>query len=114
MKAGELRHRILIQQRGGTTDAAGQPVDTWTNVGTISANIGYDTGKSAIRQSGSVPVPYSQYSFKVRLADVRALSVTSGMRVVHDGMNFDIKGITQDLQRRDAAYIIAEQGGNDG
>ena len=67
-----------------------------------------------VRQSGAVPVPYSQYSFKVRLADVRSLGVTSGMRVVHDGLNFDIKGITQDLQKRDAAYIVAEQGGNEG
>lgn len=114
MRAGSLRQRITIQQRTDETDAAGQPVDAWEDVGKLSANIGHDTGKAAIRQSGSIPVPYSQYSFKVRLRDARALAVDSGMRIVHDGLYFDIKGVTQDLQDRDAAFIITEQGGNEG
>ena len=114
MKAGRLNRRIEIQARATGTDAAGQPNGNWESVGYLWADIGHDTGKAAIRKSGEVPVPYSQYSFMVRHGDLRALGVTDGMRVVHDSLNFDIKGITQDLKQRDAAYIICELGGNEG
>ena len=114
MRAGELRQRITIQQHPAGTDEAGQPLDNWVDVGTLSANIGHDTGKAAIRQSGSVPVPYAQYSFKVRFADATLLGVTAGMRVSHAGEFFDIKGLTRDFQTRDAAFIICELGGNEG
>lgn len=113
MKANGTR-RILIQKRQTGTDAAGQPLSGWEDVGPLWADIGHDTGKAAIRRSGDMPIPYSQYSFKVRLLELRALGVTDGMRVVHDSLNFDIKGITQDLRERDAAYIVAELGGNEG
>lgn len=113
MRAGKLRNRIEIQQRSAGEDAAGQPLDTWAHVGYLYADIAHDTGKAAIRR-GDLPTPYSQYSFMVRLGDCRSLGVTDAMRVVHDGLYFDIKGITQDLQRRDAAFIVCELGGNEG
>ena len=113
MKVADTR-LILIQKRQTGTDEAGQPLSGWEDVGPLWADIGHDTGKAAIRRSGDVPIPYSQYSFKVRLQDLRALGVTDGMRVVHDSLNFDIKGVTQDLRERDAAFIVAELGGNEG
>lgn len=114
MQAGRLNRRIAIQARAAGTDDAGQPNGAWAHVGYLWADIGHDTGKAAIRRSGEVPVPYAQYSFMVRLRDLRALGVTDGMRVVHDSLNFDIKGVTQDLKQRDAAFIVCELGGNDG
>ena len=115
MKPGKRPHRIKVEQRSDATDAAGQPVDTWTHVGYLWANIAHDTGKAAIRRaSEQVPVPYSQYSFAVPLCDVRALGITDGMRVVFDSLNFDIRGITQNLQDRTEAFIVCEQGGNAG
>ena len=115
MKAGRLNRRIAIEKLAGGVDAAGQPTTTWQHVGYLWADIAHDTGKAAIRRtSDQVPVPYSQYSFMVRLCDLRLLGVTDGMRVVHDSLKFDIKGITQDLKQRDAAFIVCEQGGNEG
>jgi head-tail adaptor len=115
VKAGRRSHRVAIQQRDGTVDAAGQPVDTWTHVCYLFVNIGHDTGKAAIRRSGDqVGTPYAQYSFAAPLCDVRRYNVTDGMRVVHDSLNFDIKGITQNLQDRTEAFIVCELGGNEG
>lgn len=114
MRAGKRKHRVEVQQRSEGRGPSGQPLLTWEHVGYLWANIGNDTGKSAIRRSGDVPVPYVQYSFAVPLCDVRALSLTDGMRLVHDGLNFDIKGITQNLQNRTEAFIVCEMGGNEG
>jgi SPP1 family predicted phage head-tail adaptor len=114
VKAGELNQRIAIQARAAGTDDAGQPNGAWTHVGYLWANIAGDTGKAAIRRSGDVPVPYSQYSFKVRLRDCRLLGVTDAMRVEFDGIAFDVKGVLEDLGNRDAAFIVCERGGNEG
>lgn len=116
MRAGELNRRIAIQRRGGGTDETGQPLDEWVDAGTIWANIANETGMGAIRSSleGGVPTNIARYSFKVRFAEARALAVDAGMRISHDGQSFDIKGLTQDLKDREAAYILCEQGGNDG
>jgi head-tail adaptor len=50
----------------------------------------------------------------VRFESARALAVDAGMRVLHAGLIFDVKGVSQDLKNRDRAFIICTQGGNDG
>lgn len=116
MRAGDLNRQIVIQRRSDGTDEVGQPLNTWVDVGTIWASIANETGLGAIRSGliGGVPASIARYSFKVRFAEARAMGVDAGMRVVHDALVFDVKGVTQDLKNRDAGYIVCEQGGNDG
>lgn len=115
MRAGKRTRKVAVQRRAETTDAAGQPIGTWAHVCYLFVNIGHDTGKAAIRRSSDqVSVPYSQYSFAAALSDVRAFAVTDGDRIVHDSLNFDIKGITQNLQDRTEAFLVCELGGNEG
>lgn len=116
LAAGGLNRRILIQRRADGTDEAGQPVMAWEDVGEAWAGIANETGMGAIRSSlqGNVPASIARYSFLMRFAAVQALGVDAGMRIVHDGLLFDIKGITRDLKDREKAYILTEQGGNEG
>lgn len=116
MRAGPINRRILIQRRAEGTDEAGQPIMGWEDVGEAWAGIANETGMGAIRSSlqGNVPASIARYSFLMRFATVQALGVDSGMRIVHDGMVFDIKGITRDLRGREKAYILTEEGGNEG
>ncbi|MNW16601.1 hypothetical protein D3C71_2155010 [compost metagenome] len=44
----------------------------------------------------------------------KALGIDEGMRVIHDGTIFVVKGITRDFRDRKRAFLICEQGGNDG
>jgi len=39
MRAGRLRHRVSIEQFSATTDEVGDPVETWTPVDTVWANV---------------------------------------------------------------------------
>lgn len=39
MRAGRLRHRVVIQERAGTQDAYGQEEDSWTTVDTVWAAV---------------------------------------------------------------------------
>ena len=116
MRAGELNRCVRIEKRAQGQDGAGQPVGTWQKVGDIWAGIANETGLGAIRSSlqGDVPASIARYSFLVRLQAVTNLGIDAGMRIVYDGLVFDIKGVTRDLRQRDKAFIICEQGGSDG
>lgn len=116
MRAGVLNRRVRVEKRTGAQDATGQPVDGWTLVGEIWAGIANETGLGAIRSSlqGNVPASIARYSFLVRFESAKALGIDQGMRVVHDGLTFDVKGLVRDLKSREKAFILCEQGGNDG
>lgn len=114
--AGQLNRRIRIERRATGSDPAGQPIDTWEPVGELWAGIANETGLGAIRSSlqGGVPASIARYSFLVRFEAARSLAVDAGMRIVHDGLVFEVKGVIRDLKDRERAYITAEQGGNAG
>ncbi len=116
MRAGEINRRIRIERRVQCQHSTGQPIDAWELVGEIWAGIANETGLGAIRSSlqGNVPASIARYSFLIRFEAAKALGVDPGMRVVHDGLVFEIKGLTRDLESREKAFIICEQGGNDG
>lgn len=113
VRAGQLKNRVRVERRTPGTDGAGQAPDTWELVGELWASIANETGMGAIRGSlqGGVPTSIARYSFMARFETVRALGIDPAMRIVHDGFAFEIKGITRDLQSRDKAYILCEQGG---
>ncbi len=49
-----------------------------------------------------------------RYQTVRALGIDATMRILFDGLVFEVKGITRDLNRKDRAFIVTEEGGNSG
>lgn len=114
MNAGQLNRRITIQRHVQGQDDFGQPIDTWEEVKKVWASIANETGLGTIRSQtqAGVPSAVSRYSFMVRKE--AAVDVTDAMRIVHDGLIFDIRVITHDLNQRDRAYLICEQGGSDG
>jgi len=116
MTARARNRRILVQRRSGAVDEAGQPLDEWVDVGPLWAGIANETGLGAIRSSllGNVSQSIARYSFLVSFEAARALGIDEGMRVLHDGEIFEVKGITRDFKDRKSAFVICEQGGNDG
>lgn len=116
MRAGQLRQRVTVQRPVSGVDDIGQPLDTWEAVGDLYVNIAGKSGFSAIDSAAQTGVPASiaSYSLLARFAEVQALGVDEGMRILHDGFVFEVKGITRDFNRRDRAYILCEQGGANG
>lgn len=116
MTARARNRRILIQRRPDGVDAAGQPLDEWVDVGEIWAGIANETGLGAIRSSlvGNVSQSIARYSFEVSFEAAKALGIDPGMRVLHHDEVFEVKGITRDFNDRRRAFLICEQGGNDG
>lgn len=116
MRTSDLNRRIRIQRPAEGTDDWGQPVQGWELVAEVWAGIANETGLGAIRSSlaGGVPASIARYSFMVRFSVLQTLSINESMRVVHDGLIFEVKGVTRDLDDRAKGFIITEQGGNSG
>lgn len=109
MKAGSLRSVITIQTRDSGTDAAGQPVQTWTDLATVRADILGATGMGTIKSAvGGVEI--NAYSFRIRYRT----DVDAAERVVFNGQNFDVKSVRHDFARKEWTDLVCEVGGNDG
>lgn len=48
MKAGRLRHRVTIQKATVTQDGSGQPVETWSNMEDIYAQVEQVSGRELV------------------------------------------------------------------
>lgn len=87
MSIGSSRHLVTVQRRSSGRDPIGQPVQTWTDVTSVYADIRYLRGLEAIKagaQTGSAQV-------SIRLRTYRT-DLTSGMRVTHEGKTYEIVG----------------------
>lgn len=109
MKAGALRNLVTIQTRNAGTDAAGQPVTTWTTLLTAYADVRGSTGLGAIRGSREVGTEVDAYSFRIRYRE----GLDSGLRVVFNGRTFDVIEVRMDYAGREWTDLVCRTG-NDG
>lgn len=113
MKAGDLNRQIVLQARDEGVDEAGQPLQTWTTLATVWADIRGATGMGAIRQSApmdGVAVELNSYSFRIRYRT----DVDAADRVVFGGQNYDVKQVRHDHAGKEWTDLVCELGGNDG
>lgn len=87
MHAGELRHRVDLQQATVLPDAHGAPVRTWSTVATVWAAIEPVTG----RQYYEAKAVGIEQPVRVRVR--HRADVTTGMRVRHGARAFDIESV---------------------
>ena len=101
LRAGTLTQRITIQRRapGG---ALGQPSNTWEDVATVAANMRYGSGSEAIR-SGQV-ASLAKVSIRIRWRT----DVTAAMRVLCNGLDYNIVNVIPDMQRRVYVDLVCE------
>jgi SPP1 family predicted phage head-tail adaptor len=109
VKAGALNRKITLQTRDSGTDDAGQPVQTWTDLASVWADIRGANGLNTIKASLD-GVEINAYSFRIRYRT----DVDATKRVVYGGQNYDVKQVRHDFARKEWTDLICEVGGNDG
>lgn len=95
MKAGALRHRVILQTLNVGQDAIGQPVTTWADTATLWADIRYLSGLSAIKAGADVSL--SKVSIRLRYR-----AVTAGQRIKHGTIFYAIEAVLPDARK---AYV---------
>lgn len=102
MDAGRMNRRCTIQQQSVTQDALGQQVNTWTDVATVWADIRLTSGLEAIKSD--VQTSTTKASVRIRYRS----GLTSGMRVVHNLVNYQINAVMPDIGGREYVDLVCE------
>ena len=92
MKGGQLRHRVIIQQRALAQDASGALAPTWHTLGTVWAEVRSIGGveRLAPQVDGMVALATHQARMRKRAAGI---TPTPSMRLLWDGRTFEITSV---------------------
>lgn len=100
MSAGQLRHRVDLQERVDSTDSLGQPSTTWQSVAFLWGDVRYLTGLSAIKAGADTSA--SKVSIRLRHGTFNA-----GQRVVYGDEVFSIEAVLPDRRRQYVDLVCA-------
>ena len=103
MYAGQMRTRILWQRHIQGQDAAGQPIDGWTDVGPDWADFRVLSGLEAIKADATANT--WRASCRVRYRE----DLTPDLRVLVAGEPWGIVSVQPDVNRRRFVDLIVER-----
>lgn len=103
LKAGDLRHRLRIEERNDTEDDFGEPIPSWSEVATVWGILEPLTGRE--REGGEGLD--STVDHRARIRDLAGL--TADMRILWDSRTFEIKHIMRDPVRSSVEMLVTEQ-----
>lgn len=110
--AGSLNRRLRIEQRDAGADDAGQPLETWSTVRTVWADIRAPKGLAAAEMvAAGHEASLTTYSARIRYCT----DLTAQMRAVEvvgedDGQTFDIEQVIPDLGGRQHTDLVLTTG----
>ena len=87
MQAGRLRHSVIVQSPGGTRDAVGDVIDSWTSVAMVWASVEPLSGREALIAAQL----HASTTHKIVIRYQSALSaLTASWRILWGTRAFDI------------------------
>ena len=104
MNAGKLRDRIAIQVRASGQDSSGQPVDVWTDLVELFANVTRLSGREYFL-AGSTG---SDINTRVTTRYWPGIKATD--RVLFEGKAFDIEAVIPDQKKTQLELMCKEAG----
>lgn len=106
MRNGARRNKVEIQQQVQTgTDELKQPVYTWQAYASPWAEIIVRTGQEHF--DPETKQRYSEAKYRFRCAYLDTVGVTTKMRIVYEGRNYDIRAVLPDEARKVDTVIEA-------
>lgn len=101
----QMNSRVTLQARSASVDALGQPVETWSDVATVWANIRHPSGLSAIKADADVSIVKASIRIRYRT------DIDAGMRVVHGARIYDIQAVLPDESERQTVDLVCRKVG---
>lgn len=106
--AGELRKRITIQQRSGSTqDGFGSPITTWGTYATVWAAVRPLSGRELI----AAQAVQSEISHQVTLR--YRSGITTAMRVLFGSRIFNITAVLDENEAHEKITLLCTEGLNE-
>lgn len=92
---GTLRHRVQLQQKSASQDAAGQPLTTWTTVLTTWARIEAITLREMFQANQLV----SQISHTITMRYQSTVPVAPGMQILFGTHTYTVQAVNNIEER---------------
>ena len=102
MRAGQFTTLCTIQSPNSGVDELGQPVEGWTDVAVVWADVRHLSGTESIK-AGAVT---SAVNASIRVRWMTGLD--AGMRVLIGAVPYAIKAVLPDMQRRQYVDLVCE------
>lgn len=106
MRAGKLNRTITIQRFTSTVDDYGTPVEAWTDVATVRAQIVQQSTEEFIRGFGASDE--TVIIFRIRWLD----TITNADRIAYGGINHNLKEV-KEIGRRNGLELRCVASGGD-
>lgn len=101
MSAGQLRHRVMVQNRVATQDATGEPSTTWTDEANATwANVRFLTGLTTIKAGADASTVRASIRMRYR-------PVNAGQRVTFGAYVFTISAVLPN-ERKSYLDLVCE------
>jgi len=103
MRAGDLRHRITLQQKTETRDSFGAVIETWNDVATLYASIEPLRGKEFF----DAQQVNAEVTIRIRIR--YRSGVTPNMRVLFGTRTFDIQSVINVDERNREMILMCRE-----
>ena len=108
MRAGQLRHRVIIQTPTETQDAQGQPVKSWGTFATVHANVLPLKGREYFNAQQINAETTTKFVIRY------LAGITEKMRISYDSKLYNIQGIVNVGERDRIIELMCGEGVNNG
>ena len=108
MRAGQLRHQVVIQQPTETQDSQGQPVKSWGTFATVHANVLPLKGREYFNAQQINAETTTKFVIRY------LAGITEKMRISYDSKLYNIQGIVNVGERDRIIELMCGEGVNNG
>lgn len=102
MNSGALRSFVKLQVLTDVQDVDGELSQAWVDLDSLWADIRHQGGLETLK--GGAETSVVRTSIRIRYRD----SITSGMRVLHGSMAYNIKAVLPDVARKEHVDLVCE------
>jgi SPP1 family predicted phage head-tail adaptor len=96
-----MNHRITLLRRQAGRDALNQPIEDWTDVATIWADVRFQSGAEVLRANAEVSVKRASIRIRARK------DIDASWRIRYQGEEFDVKSALPD-DDRSFVFLVCE------
>jgi len=104
MRAGRLRHRLVLQSKSEARDAYGAVIITWSTEDTVWGSVEPLSGKEYLAQDNL------QAETQVRIVIRYQASIDTTWRVVHESKYYDINAVLNENTRDRMITLMCKEG----
>lgn len=105
MRAGDLRHRVVIEQNTPTAGDTGERTDSWSTFATVWAAVEPMAGNE--RWLREVAAEVAEATTRIRLRYQAGL--TTAMRATHRGNVYDIEAVINRWTRDREIWLLCKE-----